>query len=173
MKSVILTNESGENLGTKEIIAAHTDGGALHQAFSILVFNPDHTQILIQKRAAMKMLFAGYWANTCCSHPMGKASIEEEAQQRLMEECGFTCPLAVHSSFVYKADDPRGNGTEYEYDTILVGEVAEDIEMNPDPSEIEEIKWVTLDELQNDMKENAEVYAPWFHRVMEILMTND
>lgn len=167
MKSVILTNEQGANLGLAEIVSAHTNGGLLHQAFSIVVYNNDRSKILIQKRATSKMLFAGLWANTCCSHPQGESPIEEEASKRLMEECGFTCPLTVHSSFVYKADDPAGHGTEYEYDTILIGETAEETVCNLDPEEVEEIQWITLEELKNDMKEHEEHYAPWFHDIIK------
>lgn len=173
MKSVILTNASGQDLGREEIIAAHTNGGKLHQAFSVVVFNSDHSKMLIQKRAEEKMLFADFFANTCCSHPKGEASIEEEAAARLMEECGFTCPLSVHSSFVYKADDPNGNGTEHEYDTILIGEVDENTVFNPDPAEVEELKWISIDELRKSMEENPNIYAPWFHKIKNILMTNN
>gem|GEM_PF-4813103 len=33
MKTVILTNEEGDTLGTSEIIDAHTNGGKLHRHF--------------------------------------------------------------------------------------------------------------------------------------------
>ncbi len=169
MKTVVLTNENGDRLGESEIIEAHTNGGKLHQAFSIIVWNPEKTHMLIQKRADCKMLWPGYWSNTCCSHPQGKRSIEEEAATRLQEECGFTCPLTVHSSFTYKAEDPEGRGTEHEYDTILVGEVSQETILNPDPDEISEITWIDVKKLKSDMQNHSNLYTPWFHRIIEVL----
>lgn len=169
MKTVILTNEEGDTLGTSEIIDAHTNGGKLHKAFSVIVLNTSRDRILIQKRADAKMLWGGYWSNTCCSHPKEEHDIELEAAIRLQEECGFTCPLIEAYSFVYKAEDPEGKGTEHEYDTVLVGEVDESTELKPDPDEIAEMKWVDIDELQRDMKDDPELYTPWFHHIAEIL----
>ncbi|MBT4119524.1 MAG: isopentenyl-diphosphate Delta-isomerase [Candidatus Peribacter sp.] len=170
MKSVILTNEQGESLGKSEIIEAHTEGGKLHKAFSVFIFSPDMSKILIQRRASVKMLFPGYWANTCCSHPKEKFPIEIEGADRLKEECGFRTGLSVADSFVYKADDPDGKGTEYEYDTVLIGTVEESTQMHPDPAEIMEMKWIELDELKKDMEERPETYAPWFHLALPIAL---
>jgi isopentenyl-diphosphate Delta-isomerase len=169
MKTVILTNEEGETLEKCEIIEAHTNGGKLHKAFSAMVFNEERTKMLIQKRADAKMLWPGYWSNTCCSHPEEEHEIEEEAAIRLQEECGFTCPLITVHTFIYKADDPGGRGTEHEYDTVLVGAADENIELKPDPEEIAEMKWVNIEELQQNMKEDPSLYTPWFHKIMEIL----
>ncbi|MDP7477119.1 MAG: isopentenyl-diphosphate Delta-isomerase [Candidatus Peribacteraceae bacterium] len=170
MKSVILTNEQGESLGKSEIIEAHVDGGKLHKAFSVFIFTPDRKKILLQRRASGKMLFPGFWANTCCSHPKEKFPIEIEASDRLMEECGFRAGLTVVDSFIYKADDPEGRGTEYEYDTVLTGEVEESTELDPDPNEIMDMKWIEVDELKLDMSENPEDYAPWFGEGLEMIL---
>ena len=172
MKSVILTNEQGESLGKSEIIEAHTEGGKLHKAFSVFIFTPDKQKILIQRRASVKMLFPGFWANTCCSHPKGKFDIEIEASDRLKEECGFRTGLEVVDSFIYKADDPEGRGTEYEYDTVLIGTIDEATEIAPDPSEIMDMKWVSIDELKKDMEENPDSYAPWFSKGLEMILNS-
>lgn len=168
MKRVILTNEQGKSLGTSEIIDAHTNGGKLHKAFSVALFNSDHSKLLLQQRSPTKMLFPGMWANTCCSHPREELAIEQEAEKRLEEECGFTTGLAVAGSFVYKASDPSGNGTEYEYDTVLTGVIFENTVFHPDAEEVSELRWMKIDELKLDMKEHPEKYAPWLKRVLEI-----
>lgn len=169
MKTVLLCSDDGQSLGTEEIIKAHTNGGQLHKAFSVIIFNTEKTKTLIHKRANAKMLWGGYWSNTCCSHPKEEKTIEQEAEIRLQEECGFTCPLSVHSAFTYKEEDPNGNGTEYEYDTILIGSVDESITLNPDPKEIAEMQWIDLKALQKDMNQHSKLYTPWFHQIMDIL----
>ena len=161
MSTVLTCSEDGDIIGTIDKAEAHTGDGILHRAFSVFVFSPDGTQVLIQQRASGK-LFAGLWANACCSHPRGEGSLEEEAMRRLQEECGFSCALHTKASFVYQAADPSGNGGEYEYDTVLTGKVDPSVALRPDPAEIAEIRWVDIDDLRIDLDENPERYAPWF-----------
>lgn len=40
-----------------------------HRAFSVFLFNSEN-KLLLQKRSNEKITFPGYWANTCCSHPL-------------------------------------------------------------------------------------------------------
>merc|ERR1712100_758057 len=42
----------------------------LHRAFSVFLFSPDGSKLLLQKRSQEKIPFPSYWANTCCSHPL-------------------------------------------------------------------------------------------------------
>jgi len=161
MKHVILCDKKGNSEGTEEILKAHQNGGALHKAFSIFVFRNNRDEVLLQKRSSLKPLFPLFWANTCCSHPQEGEDIVESAQKRLQEEMGFTCPLTALKSFVYQADDPSGELAEHEYDTILVADI-EEVEVQSNPDEVEEWKWMSLSELLIDIDENPETYAPWF-----------
>ncbi len=173
MKSVLLTDKQGNDLGSAEIVAAHTNGGQLHKAFSVLIFSPDRNMILLQRRAQQKMLWPRYWSNTCCSHPKGTLPIEIEAANRLQEECGFSTQLTVAGSFIYRADDPEGRGTEHEYDTVLTGITEQSTKINADPEEIEEWKWVDLETLQKDLEEHPDLYTPWLSKALSIAMSNE
>ena len=135
----------------------------LHRAFSVFVFRANRSELLLQRRSTKKPLFGGLWTNTCCSHPQEEQDIVQAGQQRLQEECGFTCPLASYVSFVYRAPDPKGNGTEYEYDTILIGDLADDgPELEPDPQEISELCWKPVENVVRDLVRDPRKYAPWF-----------
>lgn len=169
MEYLIQTNEAGEDVGTVEKIAAHTGEGTLHKAFSVFIFRKNRTEMLIQKRADSKMLFGGYWANTCCSHPRVGEDLVEAAEKRLQEECGFRCPLSIVDSFIYKAPEPRGTGVEHEYDTVLIGEVEGDIALQPDPNEIAELQWMPLAEVKKDLIKDPEKYAPWFPLALDLI----
>jgi isopentenyl-diphosphate delta-isomerase len=173
-RQVVLCDQDGEPTGCSEILAAHQGEGRLHKAFSVFVFR--HTdqgpEILIQQRSADKLLFAGYWANTCCSHPSpADADICQAGQVRLEQECGFSVPLQAVGSFVYQASDPRGRGAEYEHDTVLVGRASADIEVNVDPSEIADYKWVTTRQLKDLLRQDAASFAPWFEPALEHALT--
>ncbi len=169
MDSLIKTDQTGNDLGTIEKIAAHTGNGTLHKAFSVFIFRKNRTEMLIQQRSEQKMLFGGYWANTCCSHPRSGEDMVEAAEKRLKEVCGFTCPLSITGTFTYKAADPRGTGIEHEFDTVLIGEVDE-VTINPDPEEIAELRWMDLNELKADLLQNPDLYAPWFAQALSIAL---
>lgn len=160
-RQVILCDEHGRPTGTADLLTAHTGAGALHLAFSVYVFSPDGRRMLVQQRAAGKMLWPLVWANTCCSHPRAGETPVEAGRRRLREEMGLDCDLTVGPAFVYRAGDPAGRGVEHEYDILLTGTATGDPVPNPD--EVADWTWVDLDDLWRDLRERPERYAPWFH----------
>lgn len=169
-KLVFLCDKKGGVTGSCDLNEAHSGKGKLHKAFSVFVFCSGGKEMLIQKRSRKKKLWPGIWANACCSHLRKNEDLVEAGQRRLKEECGFTVPLKEITSFVYRAEDPGGNGVEYEHDTILAGTVDENVNLNPDPDEVAQLKWVKIDELHEDMKKDALKYAPWFHLGLHAIM---
>ena len=157
MEEVILVDLDDRELGRCEKLKAH-EQSLLHRAFSVFLFRGN--AVLLQKRARIKYHCGGLWTNTCCSHPHMGESVLEAARRRLREELGINCPeLQEVSSFVYRY--PFSNGlTEYEFDHILVGEYDGTWSQNPD--EVDDVRWVDLDELKSDLIQNAEQYTPWF-----------
>ncbi len=154
---VILVDEHDNQIGTEKKLRAHQDGGRLHRAFSVFVFN-SKGETLLQQRAATKYHAPLMWANTCCSHPYPGETIQEAAHRRLGEELGFDCPLEEKFSFTYR--EPVGNGlTEFEFDHVLFGKY--EGEMNLNGEEVETVKWISLDDLSSAIDENPSDYAPW------------
>ena len=159
---VILVNEKDEQIGLMEKIEAH-EKALLHRAFSVFIFNKEG-ELMLQQRALTKYHTPGLWTNTCCSHQREGESNIEAGKRRLMEEMGFSTDLKDTISFIYKA--PFQNGlTEHEYDHILVGQYDED--PNPNPDEVNAWKWVSLEEVKEDMKVNPEVYTEWFKIIFD------
>lgn len=186
MPSVILTNEQGEQTGIADIFDAHAGKGLLHRAFSVYVFRGDGEELLLQRRAEGKRLFPGLWTNTCCSHVKARSdftchvaaqplyvaqplmeSIVQEGMRRLREEMGFSCPLQKAGSFVYRAEDPHGHGTEHEHDTVLVG-LVDDADVTPDPAEAGDWKWIHCDDLTEDIERTPNLFTPWFAQGLAI-----
>lgn len=169
MPSVILVDPSGAATGFCDTLEAHTGAGKLHKAFSVYVFRKNGRELLIQKRAAGKMLWPGIWANTCCSHPREGEPSVAAGKRRLQEEMGCTCALEEAGTFVYRAEDPNGRGAEHEHVTILRGDV-EDVAVRANPDEVSEWKWMNMDTLREDMRAHPDRYAPWFHRGLEFVL---
>ena len=161
-EQVILVNEKDEQIGLMPKMEAH-EKALLHRAFSVFVFN-DKNQLMIQQRAKGKYHSPGLWTNTCCSHQREGESNIEAGKRRLQEEMGFTTELKDTISFIYKA--PFDNGlTEHEFDHILVGRYNDEPDFNRE--EVSDYKWVSLQELKLDMKQNPQVYTEWFKIIFE------
>jgi len=158
---VILVDEKDNQTGTEEKLKAHQKA-LLHRAFSILIFNKKG-ELLLQKRAKTKYHCPGLWTNACCSHPRPGKNLIEEAKRRLKEEMGFECELKESFDFIYKAD--LGDLTEYEFDHVLLGEFSD----NPSPNEeeVDDWKWISLQDLKKDIKEKPQNYTPWFKIIIE------
>ncbi len=58
MERVILVDENDRPIGTEEKLRAHQDGGRLHRAFSVFIYDRDG-RMLLQRRAVGKYHFAG------------------------------------------------------------------------------------------------------------------
>ncbi|TQD38925.1 isopentenyl-diphosphate Delta-isomerase [Haloflavibacter putidus] len=161
-EKVILVNEKDEQIGLMEKIEAH-EKALLHRAFSVFVYN-DKNQMLLQKRALGKYHSPGLWTNTCCSHQRENETNIQAGKRRLMEEMGFTTDLKDTISFIYKA--PFENGlSEHEFDHILVGYYNQDPKPNPD--EVADWKWLTAEEVKNDIEKNPDQYTAWFKIIFD------
>lgn len=162
MQKVILVDENDVMVGTEEKLKAHLDG-KLHRAFSIFVINSKN-ELLLQKRASEKYHSPGLWTNTCCSHPAPEETLNQSVHRRLKEEMGFDCKLSWSFSFIYKAEFENGL-TEHEYDHVYIGNY--DLEPDPNPLEVEDWKWMNMDQIRNDINENNHLYTFWFGFIYE------
>lgn len=171
--SLILVDEKNAARGTATWEEAHASPGKLHRAFSIYIFRKKREELLIQRRSGKKPLWSGIWANSCCSHPRENETILDAAHRRLHEELGFDCALNEAGIFVYRADDPGGHGSEHEHVTIFRGDVGGDVTVKSNPDEVGEWKWIDLQELKNDMQNNPDRYAPWFHEGLKQIRMNE
>jgi len=160
---VILVNDKDEQVGTANKLEAHQQGGTLHRAFSVFIFNRKG-EMLLQQRAEGKYHSGGLWTNTCCSHPRPGEPTKEAAERRLEEEMGFTCDLKEVFSFTYRAEFE--DLTEHEYDHVFFG-ICEPGEIEPDPEEAGDWKWVSRQELEKDVKDNPKNYTPWFKQALD------
>lgn len=155
-EGLILVDIRDRAIGAADKAAAHKEP-LLHRAFSVFLTDGEH--LLLQRRAEGKYHSGGLWANACCSHPrMGEETISS-AELRLQEELGMTCPLTEAGSFIY-CHRFAEHLWEYEYDHVLLGRYNGDFK--PDPAEIQELRWVTPAELDEELRSSPGCFAPWF-----------
>ena len=161
-EKVILVNELDEPIGLMPKLEAHQKA-RLHRAFSVFILN-DKKEIMLQQRAQHKYHSPLLWTNTCCSHQREGETNVQAGNRRLFEEMGFKTEIKELFHFIYKA--PFDNGlTEHELDHVMVGYYNDPPEINPD--EVENWKWMKIEEVKNDMVIHPDMYTVWFKIIFD------
>jgi isopentenyl-diphosphate delta-isomerase len=155
---LILVDAEDNVLGYETKETCHQGKGKLHRAFSIFIFNRNK-ELLIQKRSALKPLWPLYWSNSVCSHPRKGEADLDAANRRLKEEIGIEAPLQFLFKFQYQASF-KGIGSENELCSVYIGKT--DVPITANPQEIDQWKYINLEELDRDIKVHPEIYTPWF-----------
>ncbi|XP_043714970.1 isopentenyl-diphosphate Delta-isomerase I-like [Telopea speciosissima] len=155
----------------------------LHRAFSVFLFNSKY-ELLLQQRSATKVTFPLVWTNTCCSHPLYRESelivenhlgVRNAAQRKLFDELGIAASDVPVDDFtplgriLYKAPSD-GKWGEHELDYLLF--IVRDVDVNPNPDEVADVRYVNRDELKEllrkaDAGEEGLKLSPWFRLVVD------
>jgi isopentenyl-diphosphate delta-isomerase len=157
MEYVSLVDDQDNETGIMEKLAAHQQG-LLHRAISVFIFN-DKNEFLLQKRAAGKYHTPSLWTNTCCSHPRPSELLTDAAHRRLKEEMNIACDLSHQFSFIYKAEFENGL-TEHELDHVFFGTTNQ--APVPNPEEVADWKYLSLDTIEEDIVLQPDQYTAWF-----------
>jgi len=159
MEYLTLVDSNDKPIGTEEKIKCHLPNGKLHRAFTILLFNREG-KLLLTQRSMDKMLWPGNWDGTVASHPRQSETYVSSAERRLPEELGISCNLDYLFKFEYHV--PYKNiGSENEVCGTLIGIVEDPTKIKLVKEEINDIKWVTLDVLLEDITKSPQIYCPW------------
>jgi len=157
-ETLILVDESDRVVGHLSKGACHDGEGVLHRAFSIFVFNRDG-ELLLQQRSPGKRLWPLFWSNSCCSHPREGETMDGAVQRRLLQELQISGNLQFLYKFQYQVSYEEA-GSENEMCWVYVG--VTDNEARPNPNEVEDHRWVTPAQLDDEMRTTPEIFTPWF-----------
>jgi isopentenyl-diphosphate delta-isomerase len=157
-KNIVIAVDSNDvEVGYYDKMTAHVEG-ILHRAVSVLIFNSKN-EWLIQQRAGVKYHSALLWSNTACSHPMKGENTKDSAERRLQEEMGLDLPLEFIFSFQYRAEFDNGL-IENELDHVFIGRT--DDNPVPNPDEVADFRWVTIEALEAEIANHPENFTAWF-----------
>lgn len=160
--NVILVNQKDEQIGLMPKLEAH-EKAVLHRAFSVFILNSKN-EIMLQQRAHHKYHSPLLWTNTCCSHQREGETNIQAGSRRLFEEMGFETGLKELFHFIYKA--PFDNGlTEHELDHVMIGYYEDEPKINSE--EVENWKWMCIEDVRSDMQLHPEIYTVWFKIIFD------
>lgn len=185
-EAVLQVDENDHIVGPISKADSHFGSGALHRAFSVLLFDKKN-RLLLQQRAHDKITFPSVWANSCCSHPLASAEeMNEEnamgvkiaAVRKLEQELGIdpsSVPIEDFHFITKMKYSARMNAEwiEREIDHILM--IQADVEVHPNPNEVASIRWVDEHELEEMLvaQDSDDIIAPWFRCIAARVMTED
>jgi isopentenyl-diphosphate delta-isomerase len=156
-EELILVDPDDVELGYGSKADCHDGDGVLHRAFSIFLFN-DSGELLLQRRSDSKRLWAGYWSNTCCSHPRRGESLEVATRRRLHDELNVAASLEFIYKFRYQAK--FGDfGSEHELCHVFLGRLRGG--MRPNAEEIADVRYISARDLAAELERNGGRYTPW------------
>lgn len=167
---LVLVDALDRVVGTASKERAHREG-LLHRAFSVVLTREGAAgpELLLARRAPGKYHSAGLWANSCCSHPRAGERLEDAVPRRLREELGCGARgLREIGSFVYRTD--FGGLYEFEFDHVFLGEVEGTPE--PEPSEVDALRWVDAETLAQEIAAQPQRFASWALTVLPMALAS-
>ena len=164
---VILVDEDDNPIGTEEKVKCHLPNGKLHRAFTALLFDKNG-RLVLTRRAKGKMLWPEDWDGTFASHPRESETYVSSGERRMPEELGIKGRLDYLHKFEYHVPY-KDVGSENEICGTLIGVIDEDTELKEIEGEIDEIKWISAEELMSEIKTNPKIYCPWMLIALDLL----
>jgi len=168
MDLIVLVDEQDRVVGFGEKMEVHKQG-LLHRAFSVFIFrNREQLELLLQRRHSTKYHCPNLWTNTCCSHPRPDEEIMVAAARRLKEEMNIEVELKYRGVFQYIAKFDNGL-IENEVDHVFVGVCDLDM-VSPNPEEVSEYRWESVQKIEYELRKNPENFTPWFGLALDLAL---
>lgn len=142
--------------------------GLWHRSAHVFVFN-SRGDLLVQKRAPDKDLYADLWDYSVGEHLKPGESFDEGAIRGMSEELGVTGVTIEPIGVMRKSRlvDPDLGVADCEmqqaYRAVFDGDVT------PDPVEVAEVKFVVLERLAANIQSSPQCFTPWFVRDLDEL----
>lgn len=173
-----ILNERGEKTGeVRSYKETHRDG-LWHRTVHAWFLNPKG-QILLQKRSKYKEAHPGLWDISVAGHVSAGQTSVEAAKRETREEIGLTLPDSAYKYlFTVKSQNVLNNGTyinnEFQ-DAFLVRSDIEIPRLEIDSHEVEEVKWIDIEEFKRWISGEREAMVPHkeeYQRLLEYLKDN-
>lgn len=156
---LILVDADDNPIGSGDKHDIHVNPGQTHRAFSFFLFN-SKGELFLQKRAASKLLWPGYWSNSFCSHPNAGEDIARAVCRRAEEELGITLD---NPEFLYRFGyQAQYKNVGYEDEICSVFFAVKDAQPVANPAELSEGTFVSIENVSQFIHQHEDAVTPWF-----------
>jgi isopentenyl-diphosphate delta-isomerase len=151
-----IVDENDNEVGIRQPIKDCLKYGLLHRAVTVFITNSKN-QIFLQKRSRLDAWYPGYWTASCTGHVSAGETYVDAGTRELREELNLQCNLT--ELFKFRLPNLRYHDMiESEYMCVFEGFSNEVFRPNPD--EIEDGKFVTLEQLTKLLGTNSQTFTP-------------
>ncbi len=126
----------------------------------LLLFNPKG-ELLIQKRASMKKLYPNLYCFSVSGSVRDGETHEQTIEREMEEEIGIK--TSYKKLFKFKSFNKLEKAFRMVFSTTHDGRP-----FKLQESEVESVKWISLDKIKEDINKNSEKYTPPFVKGMKI-----
>ena len=141
---------------------------SLHDTFSkhlihrvVLVIVEDESgQVLLQRRGANVATNANKWDFSAAGYVDAGENYDVSAERELQEELGLN-GFRLQKLGTERAGERHQNFTTDRFVTIYKVVIPPDTPLKPEPSEVAEVKWFSLDELRRLLTDDVHEVTPY------------
>jgi isopentenyl-diphosphate Delta-isomerase len=151
-------NEKDEVIGARPKID-FLNSDLIHRSSHLLIFNKKG-ELLIQKRVSTKNLYPNLHTFAVSGTVDENETYEQTIEREMQEEVGIKVKYKV--LFKFHSFDPTDKAFKTLYYAFHEGPFVKE------EREIAELKWISLEDLKEDLDLNTEKYTPPFKKGMEL-----
>lgn len=155
-----IVDENGKLTGEKELRSVCHEKGLWHNVAVAYFFRKninDKIEFLTHLRSEFKEQNPNKWALRFGGHVESGSTPDETIIKEIQEEAGINVnfnDLFPGEVSIYNGDDNKEFGHAYYYN--FLGNLEE---LSFNDGEVQEVKWMTLDEIRKSMNDNPEMWA--------------
>lgn len=154
-------NDQNEIIGETTITEAKQNGWPRRIA-RVFIFD-EAGNMLLQKRNANAPAFPGLWDQSAGGHiDVGESGIVA-ATREMQEEIGVDTKLTTVVEGYKPEDFP-----EHVFNYVYRGVISAETVIVPDPDEVSEVRWLSVQEFEVWLKEEPELFVPPFIHTWKI-----
>ncbi|HEY1645279.1 MAG TPA: NUDIX domain-containing protein [Candidatus Saccharimonadales bacterium] len=163
---ILIVDKDNKAVGSASMDEAHLKGLA-HRIVRVFLFNTKG-QVFLQKRSST-VSFPGLWDQSVGGHVDEGEDNLQAAKRETEEEVGLK-DLELHEVGTYYSEATLPNGQLKRFNILYTA--ISDVSVTLDPDEVESGKWVTLEELDQLIKDKPEDFTGGLIRALEFYREN-
>ncbi len=136
----------------------------MHRATHVLMFRYACREILLQKRSATKDSYPLAYTTSCSGHVDTGEDYDTAVVREMKEETGLDVELADLLKIGKILPSAK---TGWEFTMVYQMNCKGDEKLVAPPSEVEEFKWIAVDDFEKSIKENPQNFTPSFLKVYD------
>lgn len=154
---VVIVDEHDSAIGT-EMLAKVWKTGLYHRIAYVIV-EDESGRVLLQRRSANMELYPNRWDDSAAGHVDEGDTYESAAEREVEEELGLPAVTLEEITTIRTNEEYEGRKLN-RFNRLFRARIPADAQLHIAEDEVGEVRWFTLDEARQLMKEHPEQFTP-------------